>query len=214
MHKIDLQGARVAAGVHSIPLQELEKSLRNDEWPILESLSPRKRLEWIASRDLLRILLELNSRPACRYDEFGKPYLIDHSHAISVSHSHQWCAAMISDKPCGTDIQIYSDTVINIKSRFLSPTEEELFITGVSQFKERLHILWGMKECIYKAYGKRKLGFRENIFITELNLASGYGKGHIEFQDIHLQYDLTFRLLPEAAWVACIESGNSSFHQL
>jgi phosphopantetheinyl transferase (holo-ACP synthase) len=75
----------------------------------------------------------------------------------------------------------------------------------------QLHVLWGVKECIYKAYGKRKLGFRENIIITQLDHEHDRGKGEIDFEGIHLQYEFYYRLLPEVAWVFCLESDAPSF---
>lgn len=137
------------------------------------------------------------------YDDFGKPYLIDSDRHISVSHSAAWCAAMIGPRPCGVDIQVYTDTVTRIASRFM--TEADLQRADRAPDRHRhLHLIWGAKECLYKAYGRRQLGFREHIFIPVLDTVAGEGLGEIRFEGLHLRYEITFRMLPEAAWVACM----------
>jgi phosphopantetheinyl transferase len=153
----------------------------------------------------------LPERVQCLYDDFGKPFLKDIDKHVSVSHSELWCAAMVSDTPCGVDIQVYSETVQRIADRFLTP--EDLVI--IQKFRNTLpyyHLFWGAKECIYKAYGKRKLGFREHIFITSINPEQGVGLGEIRYVDIHLSYDIYFRMLPEVAWVFCVQRLGSSVH--
>lgn len=204
LHKISFDATVVAAGHH--PGHDIirEEDWREDERVILRDLSPRKRSEWLASRDLLFSIAGLPERVECLYDDFGKPYLKGIDKHISVSHSDLWCAAMISQVPCGIDIQLYSDTVRRISNRFLSSSDME-DAERHPRNHAFLHILWGAKECIYKAYGKKKLGFREHIFISGIDWEAQNGFGEILYEGIHLQYDIQFRLLPEAAWVFCTQ---------
>ena len=116
---------------------------------------------------------------------------------------------MISDQPCGVDVQEYSDTAIRIADRFLSVDDSVLVQNAVSPL-HYYHLYWCAKECMYKAYGKRKLGFREHIFITSINEENGTGLGAIRYEGIHLQYDIYFKFLPEVAWVYCIEHAPGS----
>jgi 4'-phosphopantetheinyl transferase len=204
LEKITIGTTIVAAGLHEGKYEMDEDLLHPDEITIVKELSPRKRSEWLASRDLLFQIASLPVRPKCLYDDFGKPYLEGIPKHISVSHSELWCAAMISDQPCGVDIQVYSETVRRIADRFLTP--DDLLSIGLAENPlQQLHLLWGAKECIYKAYGRRKLGFREHIFITSINHETGLGSGEINFEGIHLYYDIYFKMLPEVAWVFCIE---------
>jgi len=204
LDKITIGTTKVAVGHHEGKHEMDESFLYQDEIAIIEQLSPRKRSEWLASRELLYQIAGLPDRVRCLYDDFGKPYLDGSQKHISVSHSELWCAAMISDLSCGVDIQIYSDTVRRIANRFLTP-DDLLDIEKAENTIEYLHLLWGAKECLYKAYGKKKLGFREHIFISSLNTETGQGFGEILYEGIHLSYDIYFRLLPEVAWVFCIE---------
>ena len=204
LHKISFGHSVAAVGHHAGRPNLDDPGLHAEDRIILSTLSPRKQSEWIASRELLFKIAGLPERVQCLYDDFGKPYLKGSEKQISVSHSELWCAAMVSDLNCGVDIQLYSDTVTRISNRFLTPSDEE----AVKKHKHPiafLHVLWGAKECLYKAYGKRKLGFREHIFIPFLDWENNKGRGEIIYEGIHLSYDIQFRLLPEAAFVFCTQ---------
>jgi len=205
MHQIIMGNTRVAVGHHLGKHQYMDEHLTEEEKAIIDPLSPRKRTEWLASRELLFKISNLPQRLGCVYDEFGKPELKGSNQHISISHSELWCAAMISDQTCGVDVQIYSHTVERIAGRFLTAQDLDSAQSAKNPL-HHLHLLWGVKECLYKAYGKRKLGFRENIIITQLDQQQQRGQGEINFEGLHLQYDFYFRMLPEAAWVFCMES--------
>lgn len=202
LHKIVIGQTIVAAGRYDAG-DEIPDNPYEKEHPILEKLSPRKKSEWIHSRNLLYSLSPLVTGKECLYDDFGKPVLTESDLHISVSHSQGFASAMISPFSCGVDIQVYSDTVNRIAERFMSAHEEKTFL-GADRYK-RLHLLWGAKECMYKAYGKRKLEFRKNIFIRSIDFQQNSGSGEIINDTIHLSYDLYYRFLPEAAWIFCIE---------
>jgi 4'-phosphopantetheinyl transferase len=210
MHQIIMGNTRVAVGHHLGKHQYMDEHLTNDEKAIIDPLSPRKRTEWLASRELLFKISNLPDRPECVYDEFGKPELKGSDQHISISHSELWCAAMISDRLCGVDVQLYSNTVQRIAGRFL--TEEDVAVAKKAAHPlQQLHLLWGVKECLYKAYGKRKLGFRENIIITHLDPIQHNGRAEIYFEGVHLYYEFYYRMLPEVAWVFCLESATVAF---
>ncbi|MEP6795352.1 MAG: 4'-phosphopantetheinyl transferase superfamily protein [Saprospiraceae bacterium] len=204
LHQIKLENTIVAVGRHQGMDIAPDKIMFDQEKSILNQLSPRKKSEWLASRELLFRIAKLPERVECLYDDFGKPYLKGINNHISVSHSEEWCSAMMSDKSCGVDIQVYSDTVQRISNRFLS--EQEL--TEISKVKNKLHFLhlyWGAKECMYKAYGKRKLEFRSHIYVRSIHTEHCTAVGEIRYEDIHLLYDIHYRILPEAAWVFCLQ---------
>ncbi len=209
MHQIILKDTTAAVGHHRGFEMDKDKMIFEEENKILSQLSPRKRSEWLASRELLFRIAGLPERGESLYDDFGKPYLKGSDNHISVSHSSTWCAAMISERPCGVDIQVYSNTVERISGKFLSKNEFHQTVQLPNRLHQ-LHLLWGAKECMYKAYGKKKLEFREHIFITSIDILNCTGIGEIRYEDIHLLYEIHFRILPESAWVFCIQHAISS----
>ena len=204
MHQIKLPGTTIAVGHHMHVHAYLDEHLTETERELIAPLSARKRKEWLASRDLLYKISGNANRLICVYDDFGKPVLEGSTQHISISHSELWCAAMIGDRPCGVDIQTYSKTVERIAGRFLTADELQQ-VEDLPNPLHQLHLLWGAKECLYKAYGKKKLGFRENIHITSIDAGTGTATGVVDYYDIHLSYEIYFRMLPEVAWVFCIQ---------
>ena len=87
---------------------------------------------------------------------------------ISISHTRAWAAAIISDAKVGTDIQVRVDKIDRIAHKFMSSREMENInpLRKISFY----HVYWGAKECLYKAYGRRKLDFKNHILIHPFNL--------------------------------------------
>jgi phosphopantetheinyl transferase len=137
--------------LHLFPQEEYE----------LSQLSSRKRTEWLASRYLLHALSGKLDRTPCLKDEYGKPYLYDSEYHISMSHSHDRVAVIASDDLCGIDIQIMVEKITRIARKFCT-VEELAFIKPENRLKY-LHFIWGAKECMYKAYGKRGIDMRKNM---------------------------------------------------
>ena len=208
LKKITFGNTVVGLGQHNGKADLGKLELSEDELKILTALSPRKQVEWVSSRELLHQISRISPRPLCLYDDFGKPYLAGSDKHISISHSERWCAAMVSDTPCGVDVQVYTATVRRIADRFLTADDLKK-LNALRQANDMqdvlplLHLYWGGKECLYKAYGKRKLGFREHLFISDIDFKSKTALGKIIFEHVHLSYDIKFELLPEVAWVYC-----------
>ena len=210
MHQFNLNFLVAGVGFHRGTDAAYDEVCFAGERDILQSLSPRKKTEWLASRELLFRLGKFPERIECMYDDFGKPYLKGSAKHISVSHSGHWAAAMISEKPCGIDVQEYSPTIERIQSKFLDRGEMERTDMLPNSY-HHLHLLWGAKECMYKAYGKRKLEFRQHIAVTHLDVAKCRGNGLISYEGLHLPYEIHFRILPEAALVFCVQLSDHSF---
>lgn len=127
----------------------------------LSQLSARKRTEWLASRYLLHALSGKLDRTPCLKDKYGKPYLDNSEYHISMSHSHNRVAVIASDDLCGIDIQIMVEKITRISKKFCT-AEELAYIKPENQLKY-FHFIWGAKECMYKAYGKRGIDMRKNM---------------------------------------------------
>ena len=62
-----------------------------------------------------------------------------------------------------------------------------------------LHIYWGAKECLYKAYGQKKLDFREHIFINpfEYDVTNGTCTGYVSKEERTFHFKLNYELIDE-----------------
>ena len=147
------------------PLETLEQeyAFAANEAAVYQSFAhPFRKVQWLSVRLLLAQLL-----PGTRivYDENGKPHPEGKSDVhLSVSHSASYIAVMISDRPCGVDIEIVREKIDRIAPRFLC--EEELTAARRESVTERLHVYWCVKEAVYKVSGKKNVSLRTDIFVS------------------------------------------------
>ncbi len=87
------------------------------------------------------------------YSEYGKPYLINFSDVhFNISHSGEYVACAVSDKPIGIDIQKIGEYNSDVAKRVCS--EKELVqIENSSDKASEFTKLWTQKEAVMKMYG-------------------------------------------------------------
>jgi phosphopantetheinyl transferase len=175
---------------------EHQLQLKEHELLLLRSLSKEKRnLHWLATRVLLRKMLNTNEYIDCQADENGKPILINHPHHISLSHSYDYAAVMISKtKKVGIDIEIIKDKIIRVQNKFMS--EDELSFIEEQNRIEQLYVCWCAKEAVYKLHGKKEISFKDHIRLAEFKYSeNGTLHAKIEKSDFHEDYTVIFRSL-------------------
>ncbi|WP_448700803.1 4'-phosphopantetheinyl transferase family protein [Mucilaginibacter sp. AW1-3] len=139
--------------------------LNDAEKAYVESIGNGKRhLHWLGTRVLLRTMLNTSEYIDCKVDEHGKPYLVDMPYQISLSHSFDYAAVMISkSKPVGIDIELISPKVERIAHKFLN--KQELSALRPEHRVEQLYVAWCAKEAVYKCHGQKVISFLDHIFL-------------------------------------------------
>jgi 4'-phosphopantetheinyl transferase len=177
--------------------------LNNDEKAFVENISNGKRhLHWLSTRVLLRQMLNTQEYIDCQVDEHGKPYLVTLPYHISLSHSFDYAAVMISKKsPVGIDIEQVKQKVERIASRFLDP--KELSFIDVSQKIPQLYACWCAKEAVYKCNGQKEVSFMDDILLapftyaptgqvnailTKGDIKKDYTVGYLQYEDYMIGY--------------------------
>lgn len=142
--------------------------LKHHEISYLDTLINGKRnLHWLSTRVLLRRMMNTDDYIDCQVDSSGKPYLTNFPHHISLSHSFNYAAVMISkSKAVGIDIELIKDKIERIAHKFMSK-DELSFIS--SDRIEHLYACWCAKEAIYKLHGKKNISFLHHIRIKPFN---------------------------------------------
>ena len=139
--------------------------LNDDERQFLDSLRNGKRyLHWLSSRVMLRKLLNTDQFIEIGADEKGKPFLKNFSHKISISHSHNMAAVMLSKRyEVGIDIEHIHPKVEKISKKFLSDKE----LVNIDPFYNIDHLMlcWCAKEAIFKWYAKGEVDFRQHLHL-------------------------------------------------
>ena len=129
---------------------------------------PQRRKEWLCSRQLgWQIAKEIEGRcDGVWSDSHNKPHIKNSELQISISHAQPYVAVLVSrNKSCGVDVEEKKEKLKRLAPKFLTPNE-------LNQTKESINALalaWGAKEAVYKLYGRKKLIFKENIFLHGLD---------------------------------------------
>ena len=174
----------------------------SDERAEFDKLKSSKRSEWLSSRYLLHLLSQRSIRGACNKDEYGKPYLENSPYFISISHSADYTAVIASSKLVGIDIQVITPKIERIISRFAKESE-------YAQYNSLLHyhVIWGAKEAMYKAYGKKSLDFKKNMHVESFDYKSEgfFFRGYVAKGEIFQNYTLFCRQFQDLILVYAIE---------
>ncbi len=170
----------------------------------LENIKGHRRLEWLAVRHLTGQMLGEQSG-AMTKDEFGKPHLLHVPLQMSVSHSHGLAATILSKRLTGIDIQKIVPKIERIANRLLRPEERDALRPDTRL--EHLHVYWGAKEALYKAYGRRELDFCANILIEpfHFDLQNGACTGRVIKNNFDIYFNITYKQMQDFILVYALE---------
>ena len=172
----------------------------------LAKIKGRKRIEWLAARYLVHDMMGKKHRVPLQKDQYGKPFMPGSEMELSISHSQQLAAALIAPSNSGVDIQKLVPKLERLMHKYMS--EAEIESLSKSNFLEQLHVYWGAKEALYKAYGRRELDFRKNIRVTAFSYSPGGGvaTGFVVKKDFKAAYQLAYRLVEGYMLVYALEN--------
>ncbi|HHJ11050.1 MAG TPA: 4'-phosphopantetheinyl transferase superfamily protein [Bacteroidetes bacterium] len=140
-----------------------EVSLDDKERERLETFrNYARKLEFLSVRALLQIMID--SRARIVYNRTNKPYLRDNSYRISISHSGNYTAILLSrTKRVGVDMEKMTHRISRIAHYFINPDEK--ITPDEKKMRYHLYIHWCAKETLYKICDKNGLNFRKNLII-------------------------------------------------
>ena len=187
--------------LENITLSEEEKSyyssLRNET---------RKKL-WLCCRHMIQEIYGRSARIG--YDTFGKPWLKGMDNFLGITHSGEMVAVILSVKdPVGIDIEKIRARIERVKDKFLSP--EELKDLGSMNRLEKLHVLWGAKESLYKIHGRPDIEFQRDILIESFDyLCSGLGqcRGRMMTPEGESSFDIFYQKISDHLLVYAMKNG-------
>lgn len=102
------------------------------------------------------------------YDPFGKPHLNDDKF-ISITHSFNYTAIIISDKEVGIDIEKQREKIIRIAHKF-TPIEEYRTLANDDALIRKLTIVWCAKESLFKSFAEKGVSFLQHIDVHDFDL--------------------------------------------
>ncbi len=129
------------------------------------NLRPKQAREYLGLRACLK---ELGLDYDVNYDEKGKPFLPTNKE-ISITHSYGKVAVGVSPFSIGIDIELSRPhKIANIKNKFVRLDEQEWLPTANEI--EYLHIIWGIKEGLYKLNGGNLWNFLHHYRVEAFEL--------------------------------------------
>jgi 4'-phosphopantetheinyl transferase len=168
-----------------------------DEHALLARMQPKSQAERLASRYLLHLLK--SDAYTFQKDTYGKPFLHNSLNIkdfeISLSHSHGRVAVICAPRLCGIDIQKEDLRLTKLQSKFLSESERAS-LNPPFELSD-LHVYWGAKEALYKAYGERGVDFKTQLFVAPLRVRAHRNlietSGYLQKEDLKQNYKIYYK---------------------
>jgi len=139
----------------------------------------KRKKDFLVSRLLLN---ELDPNQQISYNSNGAPEILNGKH-ISISHSKNLVAIIISDKKIGLDIEYISEKPLKLSSKFNTRNSQQ------DLTKEKATLIWCCKEAVFKWHQKGGVDFIKDITITKFSVKE---KGIITIQfkkkELNLNY--------------------------
>lgn len=158
--KIEEPESFFRAALRLLPEEETHLSAYRDEG---------KRLEWLASRLIIRTLLNPTDALLSVTMEDGRPEIRGWAGKVSISHTFGWAAAILNrDALPGIDVEWKNREIQEaLRNRFLHPEEKKILEqTAASNADEQVVLTWSAKETLFKLTGRNGVSFRQDLFVN------------------------------------------------
>jgi phosphopantetheinyl transferase len=145
------------------------------------------------------------------YDESGKPYLNPNScHTqpveVSISHSHEFSALIISNQKAGIDIEMQREKIIRIADKFVNPAElSRLQQFDTQDYIKKLTINWGAKEAIFKIRNEPGISFKDHILVNSFEIQDQKTTAILEMENVKQQFLIHFEEFENYTLVCAFE---------
>ncbi|MNK16791.1 hypothetical protein D3C87_349610 [compost metagenome] len=139
------------------------------------------------------------------YGTDGKPHLKDGMH-ISITHSYAFSAIIISSREIGIDMEMQREKIITIANKFIEPEFAYLDPLHLSLYMQKLMVIWGVKEAVYKMMSQSGLSFKQNIYVFPFEMDTKAGTASVKFEDIDETFPFYFEEIENFILVYCLGS--------
>ncbi|BFM43497.1 4'-phosphopantetheinyl transferase superfamily protein [Flavobacterium sp. CFS9] len=126
------------------------------------------------------------------YDEFGKPYFNCENH-ISITHSHDFAAIIISDKTVGIDMELQREKILRIADKFVDTENTYLNTENTPDYIRELTVIWGAKEAIFKIRNEKGISFKDHISVNAFLLDKNQTEASLHFNDLAIDFDVYYK---------------------
>lgn len=143
------------------------------------------------------------------YDEFGKPHIKPQGCSIkdieiSISHSNDFSALVISEQKVGFDMEILKDKTLILAPRYMDVSH----LQNLNKKDELLKatVVWGIKESVFKIKNVIGISFKDHIFENDFNLSDKKCTVELRFNDTVEYFDIVFDFIENYVCVCAFEA--------
>lgn len=142
------------------------------------------------------------------YDEFGKPHLKPQGCSIkdlelSISHSHDFSAIVISEQKVGLDLEQLKDKTLKIAPRFMDISHLENLST--EDKIKKATVIWGIKESIFKLKNEVGISFSDHISETAFTFEDKITTSTLKFNNKEEKFKIRFDQEEDYIFVCAFE---------
>lgn len=138
------------------------------------------------------------------YDETGKPHLHDGRH-ISISHSHEFSAIVLSDENIGIDLEKQREKIRLIADKFTAPPEESYLDRNAEDYIRKLTVIWGTKEAIFKVRNEIGISFKDHIALLPFEIGDTKATAILSFNETATPFSVYFEEIEDFTLVYSFE---------
>ncbi len=122
---------------------------------------------------------------------------------ISISHSFDFSALVISDKNVGLDVEQVKEKNLKIVPRFMNIKHLE----GLNEKEamQKATVIWGIKETVFKLKNEKGISFPNHIFEEDFNLEDKKAQAKLCFNEHEENFHFVFDFLENYAFVCGFE---------
>jgi 4'-phosphopantetheinyl transferase len=183
---------------------ELIKQVHLEPANVLRVSNMKSQLHQRAFLCVRKLFMEIGHTDAdLYYDAFGKPHLKNEKF-ISITHSHDYAAIIISNQAVGIDIELQREKITRIANKFSKERvnkKEEHYIQNLTR-------IWGAKEAIFKIKNEKGISFKDHITVAPFESNANIGEATLHFQSKTEKFDLHFIEIENFSLVYVLESKN------
>lgn len=139
------------------------------------------------------------------YDAYGKPHLNDGKH-ISITHSHEFSAIIVSQQTVGIDIELRRDKIRSIAHKFIDREFNYLNQSDISMYIGMLTVIWGCKEAIFKIRNESGISFKKNIEVHPFQLENNQAVALLNMIQVKKLFSIYFEEIENFTLVYAFEN--------
>ncbi|MDG2433636.1 4'-phosphopantetheinyl transferase superfamily protein [Flavobacterium sp.] len=138
------------------------------------------------------------------YDAYGKPHIKGENH-ISITHSHEFSAIIISNEIVGIDMELQRDKIMRIADKFVAEEFQYLDQNNKEEYIKKLTVIWGAKEAIFKIRNEKGISFKDHIKVQSFGLEDIKGSAQLHFNNHAKDFDIHFEKIENFTLVYAFE---------